>query len=114
MEKLTPHGFDHEVHGKLFARGFNPEQLREVRGAYDHALVESKRHEFHKEHFDEMWGHMEGHHALAKLSPKKMETLKSVLQGHFGIKDEAPPRIEPKLSETRPEAANYENYRKAA
>jgi len=43
-----------------------------------------------------------------------METLKSVLQGHFGIKDEAPPRIEPKLSETRPEAANDENYRKAA
>ncbi|MDP2665249.1 MAG: hypothetical protein Q8P23_01180 [bacterium] len=88
MEKLTPHGFEHEVRGKLLTRGFDHDQLGKLRSAYDHALVESGRHEFEKDHFDEMWGHMEGHPALKNLSEKKLETVKSVLKNHLGIKDE--------------------------
>lgn len=90
MEKLTPHGFEHEVRGKLLARGFDHDQLGKLRSAYDHALVESGRREFERGHFDEMWGHMEGHPALKNLSEKKLETVKSVLKNHLGIKDEQP------------------------
>ena len=88
MEEITSHGFDNEVHGKLLHRDFDPKQVGEIRSAYDHALVESGRHSFDRNHFEELWGHMEKHSALKNLSETKRDAARSVFMGQLGIKDD--------------------------
>lgn len=93
MERITPHGFEHEVRSSLrTAHDFDTHQLDTVRGLYDRALVEMKQHELRREHFDEALKHMEEHPDWKGLSEKKREAVKSVFRKHLGIKEDLTPQ----------------------